>query len=233
MSKPKLIHLNDNPYLFPSIVNALDNPNGLLALGGDLSIERLYAAYQKGIFPWFSHDDPYLWWCPDPRAVLFCHKFHCSRSMQRFHRHSPYRVTLNFAFEQVIKGCAEQRSEGTWITEQVITSWVNLAKTGLAHSVEVWLDERLVGGLYGMAIGQVFCGESMFSREKNASKTALMVFNQHFQYHGGQLIDCQILNAHTASLGAENIKRNVYLQQLGFFKYQSLRKDCWLPRRIF
>lgn len=233
MSIPKLIQLNDNPYLFPAVESAWTEPNGLLASGGDLSIERLYAAYQKGIFPWFSSEDPYLWWCPDPRAVLFCDKFRLSRSMQRFHRNSPYHVTLNLAFEQVIRGCAEQRKQGTWITDQVISSWIDLAQIGLAHSVEVWHDKQLVGGLYGMSMGQIFCGESMFSRQSNASKTALLVFSQHFQNYGGQLIDCQILNPHTASLGAENLSRKEYLQQLHFLKYQPLIEKCWTPRRIF
>ncbi len=218
---------------FPSPETALHSPQGLLAFGGDLSVERLIAAYQQGIFPWFSQEDPILWWCPDPRAVLPVDQFHLSRSMQRFHRKSPYQVTINHDFSRVITLCAQTHTEGTWITAEVITAWERLAALGLAHSVEVWQAQQLVGGLYGMAIGATFCGESMFSLQPNASKTALMQLCQHFSQFNGKLIDCQILNPHTASLGARDIPRDAYLQQLAANQNRTIAEGCWVKQRIF
>lgn len=218
---------------FPPPEKALSEPNGLLALGGDLSVDRLLVAYQQGIFPWFSPGDPILWWSPDPRAVLWPTQFHLSRSMKRFHQRAPYRVTLNHAFDQVITGCAQQRDDGTWITQSIILAYQRLHVLGHAHSLEVWRGNELVGGMYGIAMGSLFCGESMFSRAENASKTALYVFCQHFQHAGGQLIDCQVLNDHTASLGAEEISRRDYLTQLNRLKNQQLVDDFWLPRVLF
>lgn len=151
-----------------------------------------------------------LWWSPDPRAVLFPEDLHISRSMRRFIRHCPYRFTLNHAFADVISACATERDEGTWIGRDVQQAYCQLHALGHAHSLEVWLENELVGGLYGVAVGAVFCGESMFSRADNASKSALMVFCHHFTQHGGELIDCQVLNAHTASLGAVEIPRNFF-----------------------
>ncbi|HAH13777.1 MAG TPA: leucyl/phenylalanyl-tRNA--protein transferase, partial [Pantoea agglomerans] len=158
---------------------ALREPNGLLAMGGDLSPARLLNAYQRGIFPWFSSGDPILWWSPDPRAVLLPEQFHLSRSMKRFHSRSPYRVTMNESFAEVIEGCATGREEGTWITFEMKRAWLRLYELGHAHSIEVWDEHQLAGGMYGLAMGQIFCGESMFSRQQNASKTALWVFCQH------------------------------------------------------
>ncbi|RVT23059.1 leucyl/phenylalanyl-tRNA--protein transferase, partial [Escherichia coli] len=183
-----------------------------LALGGDLSPARLLMAYQRGIFPWFSPGDPILWWSPDPRAVLWPGQFHLSRSMKRFHAKSPFRVTLNHAFGQVIEGCAEDRHEGTWITRDIIIAYHQLHELGYAHSIEVWKEDNLVGGMYGVAQGTLFCGESMFSRATNASKTALLVFSEEFARRGGRLMDCQVLNEHTASLGAVEISRRHYIE---------------------
>lgn len=227
-----LPQLADHSVSFPDPYTALREPNGLLAFGGDLSVERMVSAYRQGIFPWFSEQDPLLWWSPDPRAVLPPGEFHVSRSMARFHRTSHYRVTVDQDFSSVIHGCATQRTDGTWITDQVIAAWQELFGVGLAHSVEVWEGDQLTGGLYGMAVGQLFCAESMFSRAENASKTALMKFCQHFSDHGGRLIDCQILNPHTASLGAREISREHYLQLLGTLQNQPLQADCWQPGRI-
>lgn len=212
---------------FPPPSQALTEPDGLLAFGGDLSWQRMREAYRRGIFPWFSEQDPLLWWSPDPRAVLYPEAFHLSRSMARFHRHSPYQVTIDRDFEGVIRGCAAERTEGTWITDEVIAAWLTLSRKGYAHSVEVWQDGHLAGGLYGMAVGQLFCAESMFSTRPNASKTALMLFCRHFKAHGGQLIDCQILNPHTASLGATEIPREAYLQQVDALKVLPLADGCW------
>ena len=229
----RLFQLSSHSLDFPSPEMALPEPNGLLAVGGDLSVPRLLQAYRRGIFPWFSPEDPILWWSPDPRAVLIPTQFHLSRSMRRFHRHSPYRVTLNQDFAGVITGCAEDRHDGTWITDDVKLAWLQLHAAGYAHSVEVWLDGQLVGGIYGMAMGQIFCGESMFSRCENASKTALLVFSQWFHQQGGQLIDCQILNPHTASLGAKEIPRDHYLSCLNRFAEQPLSIHCWQQSLIF
>lgn len=179
----RLVQLSRDSLNFPPPEMALREPNGLLAMGGDLSPARLMNAYQRGIFPWFSPGDPILWWSPDPRAVLLPESFHLSRSMARFHRRSPYRVTMNHAFAQVVEGCASGRQEGTWITFEVKRAWLRLYELGHAHSIEVWQDHRLVGGMYGLALGQIFCGESMFSRAENASKTALWIFSQHFVAH--------------------------------------------------
>ncbi|MCU5775002.1 leucyl/phenylalanyl-tRNA--protein transferase [Erwiniaceae bacterium BAC15a-03b] len=229
----RLIQLSRESLNFPPPEMALREPNGLLAMGGDLSPARLLNAYHRGIFPWFSPGDPILWWSPDPRAVLLPEQFHLSRSMKRFHRHSPYRVTLNQAFYAVIEGCASDRQEGTWITPEVKRAWLKLFEMGHAQSVEVWRDDELVGGMYGMALGQIFCGESMFSRSENASKTALLVFSQHFHQHGGKLIDCQVLNPHTASLGAEEIPRVSWLAWLHTLAQQPVSEQCWQGQRLF
>ncbi|QHM70458.1 leucyl/phenylalanyl-tRNA--protein transferase [Mixta intestinalis] len=229
----RLIQLSRDSLNFPPPEMALREPNGLLAMGGDLSPARLLHAYHRGIFPWFSPGDPILWWSPDPRAILLPDAFHLSRSMKRFHRRSPYRVTMNRAFADVVEGCASARDEGTWITPEVKRAWHRLYDAGHAHSIEVWFDDELVGGMYGLALGQIFCGESMFSRRENASKTALLVFCQHFKRHGGQLIDCQILNSHTASLGAQEIPRLDYLLALGRLAHAPVDDACWQSDTLF
>lgn len=229
----RLVQLSRHNIAFPPPEGALREPNGLLALGGDLSPARLLMAYQRGIFPWFSPGDPILWWSPDPRAILEPSHFHLSRSMKRFHAKSPYRVTLNYAFGQVIEGCAADRDEGTWITHDIINAYLRLHELGYAHSIEVWDNDTLVGGMYGVAQGTLFCGESMFSRAINASKTALLVFCQEFSLRGGQLMDCQVLNEHTASLGAVEITRRHYLDQLDKLRLQKLPQNFWVPRTLF
>ncbi|EJF29369.1 leucyl/phenylalanyl-tRNA--protein transferase [Enterobacter sp. Ap-916] len=228
----RLVQLSRDSIAFPSPEGALREPNGLLALGGDLTPARLLMAYQRGIFPWFSPGDPILWWSPDPRAILYPAQFHLSRSMKRFHRTSPYTVTLNHAFERVLYGCASDRNEGTWITADIVEAYLRLHELGHAHSVEVWEGKELVGGMYGVAQGALFCGESMFSRRVNASKTALLVFCQHFIRHGGKLIDCQVLNEHTASLGVIEIPRREYLQALAELRLQHLGSHCWVPQML-
>jgi len=229
----RLIQLSRESLNFPPPEMALREPNGLLAMGGDLSPQRLLNAYHRGIFPWFSPGDPILWWSPDPRAVLLPEHFHLSRSMKRFHQKSPYQVTLNQQFQQVIEGCASDRNEGTWITHEVKRAWQKLHELGHAQSIEVWRGEDLVGGMYGLELGQIFCGESMFSRSENASKTALLVFSEYFQQQGGKLIDCQVLNPHTLSLGAQEIPRAAYLQYVHSLAHQPLSADCWQPHRLF
>lgn len=229
----RLVQLSRHSITFPSPEGALREPNGLLALGGDLSPARLLMAYQRGIFPWFSPGDPILWWSPDPRAVLWPHAFHISRSMKRFHKRSPYRITLNHAFDKVIEGCAADRDEGTWITESILLAYHRLHELGHAHSVEVWRDNTLVGGMYGVAQGALFCGESMFSRAENASKSAMLVFCEEFARQGGKLVDCQVLNSHTASLGAVEIPRHDYLEQLAGLRLHPLPDNFWVPRTLF
>ncbi|MFK3659951.1 leucyl/phenylalanyl-tRNA--protein transferase [Scandinavium sp. NPDC088450] len=229
----RLVQLSRHSITFPSPEGALREPNGLLALGGDLSPARLLMAYQRGIFPWFSPGDPILWWSPDPRAILWPEEFHVSRSMKRFHKSSPYRITLNHAFGRVIEGCAGDRDEGTWITESIVLAYHRLHELGHAHSVEVWLGNELVGGMYGVAQGALFCGESMFSRAENASKSALLVFCQEFAREGGKLMDCQVLNSHTASLGAVEIPRRDYLEHLEALRSQPLAGHFWVPRTLF
>lgn len=229
----RLIQLSRESLNFPPPERALREPNGLLAMGGDLSPARLLNAYHSGIFPWFSPGDPILWWSPDPRAVLLPEEFRLSRSMKRFHRRSPYQVTLNQRFAEVVDGCASDREEGTWITPEVKRAWLKLHQLGHAHSVEVWRDGELAGGMYGMALGQLFCGESMFSRSENASKTAVLVFSEWFRQQGGKLIDCQVLNPHTASLGAREITREGYLQQVKLLSSLPLLADCWHQQRLF
>jgi len=228
----RLIQLPANSVNFPNPELALRQPNGLLALGGDLEPARLLSAYQRGIFPWFEPGAQILWWSPDPRAVLFPNERHISRSFRRFLRQTTYRYSLNQAFNQVISACAEHRSEGTWIGPQVINGYQQLHEMGEAHSVEVWDGNDLIGGLYGVAVGGLFCAESMFSLKINASKCALMVFCQHFTDNGGELIDCQVLNPHTASLGVREIPRRQFLQQLSGLSQRQLRPVCWLPQDL-
>lgn len=228
----RIIQLSSDSYDFPPVDYALDDPNGLLALGGDLSPQRLMNAYKNGIFPWFSSDDPILWWSPDPRAILIPQKLYVSRSMAKFIRKTAWRVTLNQAFSQVIKACADERDEGTWIAPAIQQSYIQLHRQGIAHSVEVWDNDELVGGLYGIEQGALFCGESMFSRCTNASKFALYVFCQHFIENGGKLIDCQILNDHTESLGAVEISRSDYLQFLHKFQQLPLLQGCWTQQQL-
>ncbi|WP_028714981.1 leucyl/phenylalanyl-tRNA--protein transferase [Pantoea ananatis] len=229
----RLVQLSRESLLFPPPETALREPNGLLAMGGDLSPARLLNAYQQGIFPWFSPGDPILWWSPDPRAVLLPDRFHLSRSMKRFHQQSPYRVTMNEAFSDVVEGCAAGREEGTWITFEVKRAWLKLYELGHAHSIEVWREQDLVGGMYGLALGQIFCGESMFSLQTNASKTAFWVFCQHFIKHKGRLVDCQILNPHTASLGAVDIPREAYLDAVKNLSSQPVDSGCWRNQTLF
>ncbi|MBS0847783.1 leucyl/phenylalanyl-tRNA--protein transferase [Citrobacter sp. JGM124] len=228
----QLTQLYPDSTAFPSPEKALRDPNGLLALGGDLSPARLVMAYQRGIFPWYSPGDPILWWSPDPRAILDPQQFHLSRSMKRFHKNTPYHVTMNHAFEQVIAGCSHDRDDGTWITADIIAAYVRLHHLGHAHSIEVWQDSELVGGLYGVAQGALFCAESMFSRQTNASKTALLVFCEHFIHYGGKLIDCQVLNPHTASLGAREISRRHYLSQLDLLRSEPINSQCWHKQNL-
>ncbi|CAB0150018.1 Leucyl/phenylalanyl-tRNA--protein transferase [Pseudidiomarina piscicola] len=212
-----MFRLTANDHSFPRPELALRDPNGLLAIGGDLHPDRLINAYRNGIFPWFSDDTPPLWWSPDPRAVFTPESMHESRSMKRFRQRTELQVTLNSDFSQVIAACAdihEQGAEGTWITPELEAAFNRLHQLGHAHSVEVWQDKTLVGGMYGVAIGTVFCGESMFHRQTNASKLALFVFAQHFFGAGGEMLDAQVANPHLSRLGMHEIPRQQFLHLL-------------------
>jgi leucyl/phenylalanyl-tRNA--protein transferase len=201
---------------FPPVEQALAEPNGLLAAGDDLSMPRLLDAYRRGIFPWFNEEDPVLWWSPDPRMVLFTDRLHVSRSLRKTARSGRLRVTCDTAFGQVMRGCAAPRpgQEGTWITRGMLYAYEQLAAHGHAHSVEIWEDETLVGGLYGVGIGRMFFGESMFSRRSDASKLALVALARQLRRWGFPVIDCQTSTAHLESLGACEVVRAEFLREV-------------------
>lgn len=208
--------LNGPHSAFPPPETALAEPNGLLAMGGDLSAARLLAAYRQGIFPWFSQEDPILWWCPDPRMVLYPEEFRLSRSLGKRLRNGRYEIRSDTAFGDVLDACAAPRDgqAGTWITPQMRAAYVELHRLGHAHSVETWIGGELAGGLYGVAIGDVFFGESMFTRATDASKLALATMVQWFLREGVRLIDCQFHTDHLESLGARPIARADFLRQV-------------------
>ena len=201
---------------FPPVERALVEPNGLLAAGGDLSESRLLEAYRNGIFPWFSRGEPTLWWSPDPRMVLFPDEFKLSRSLLKALRNSGYEVRCDTVFEQVMRGCASPRAaqSGTWIGEDMVAAYCSLHQSGYAHSVETWMDGKLTGGLYGVGIGRMFYGESMFSEVGNASKIALAHLARQLERWQFGMIDCQMYTPHLASLGAREIPRSQFLAGL-------------------
>lgn len=206
------------PDNFPPAQQALREPDGLLAVGGDLSPARLLQAYRRGIFPWYSDPQPILWWSPDPRCVILPGGFHISRSLGKLLRSHRYTVSFDTAFERVIAACAAPRAQqpegGTWITGDMQAAYCELHRLGHAHSVEVWMDGRLAGGLYGIAIGRVFFGESMFSRRTNASKIALAWLTRQLGAWGYALLDCQVYSEHLASLGAQCMPRAAFLERV-------------------
>ncbi len=200
---------------FPPVDAALKDPDGLLAVGGDLSPQRLINAYRRGIFPWYEEGQPILWWSPDPRAVIFCDQLRISRSLRKTLRRQNYTVTFDTAFTEVMHACAEPRrgSRGTWITRPMIRAYTELHRLGHAHSVEVWdTDQRLIGGLYGVLLPRVFSGESMFSRADDMSKVALVYLATWLEERGVHLIDCQLPNPHLTSLGATTLPRATFVR---------------------
>ena len=201
-------------YTFPPLEAA--SPEGLLAVGGDLNPDRLLSAYRQGIFPWYSDDQPILWWSPDPRAVLYPSKLHISKSLRKSLRTRGFEVSADRAFALVIAACAESRNrgEGTWITSGMQDAYCALHRMGYAHSVETWHNGELVGGLYGLAVGKAFFGESMFSRVADASKTALVGLATSLAAEGYQFIDCQVVSEHLTSLGAEATPRDRFASEL-------------------
>jgi leucyl/phenylalanyl-tRNA--protein transferase len=202
---------------FPPVETASREPNGLLAAGDDLSTARLLAAYRRGIFPWFNDDDPVLWWSPDPRMVLWTHEAHVTRSLRRVARSGRFSLSFDRAFVDVMQACAERRAgqDGTWITPMMVDAYTRLAALGHAHSVEVWEQGVLVGGLYGVSVGRMFFGESMFSRRSDASKVALTALAAQLRRWEIPLIDCQLATAHLSSLGARELPRAEFARVVG------------------
>ena len=201
-------------YTFPPLEAA--SPEGLLAVGGDLNPDRLLSAYRQGVFPWFSDGQPILWWSPDPRAILYPADLHISRSLRKSLRTQGFAVTADRAFDHVIQRCAESRNarEGTWITSGMQEAYCTLHRMGYAHSVETWRNGQLVGGLYGLAIGKAFFGESMFSQITDASKTALVALSVSLTASGYHFIDCQVVSEHLNSLGAKAVPRYRFSSEL-------------------
>ncbi len=248
----KLPWLDPSTVEFPDTCHALSEPNGLLAAGGDLSVPWLLAAYRQGIFPWFNEGDPILWWSPSPRMVIYPHQLHISRSLRKALKKGGFTVTINHKFQDVITACAKPRrgslfddESATWITSSMTESYLALHQAGFSHSVEVWQGDKLCGGLYGVAIGRVFFGESMFSQMTNGSKIAIAHLVEHLKQWQYKLIDCQVHNDHLNSLGAIEIDRlsferiiEKYTEQADSVSLQpewniqdiTLDKDYWLSK---
>lgn len=201
--------------VFPDVHMA--EPEGLLAVGGDLRPERVLLAYASGIFPWYSEEQPLLWWCPSPRLVLLPEELHVSRSLRKAVRRSQYRITVDCAFERVMRACGKTirpGQDGTWITEDLVASFVELHRRGFAHSVEAWEGETLVGGLYGLAVGSVFCGESMFAHQPDASKVAFVTLVEQLRRWRFTMVDCQVPTDHLRRFGAREIELDDFLERL-------------------
>lgn len=236
-----LYQLNDNPLAFPPLHCALTEPNGLLALGGDLSPKRLISAYQQGIFPWFSDGDPLMWWSPDPRAIIKLSELRVNRTLRKAINKTPYQITLNTAFEEVIALCANApfRDEDSWIVDEMEQAYCQLHTMGYAHSIEVWQessdssnDKILVGGLYGVAINGFFSGESMFYTAPNASKFALLSLAKLLITNDVEFIDCQLLNPFLADMGAIEISRDDFVACKEAAITKVIPDDFWQPREL-
>jgi leucyl/phenylalanyl-tRNA--protein transferase len=209
------MHYLTKDLVFPSVSKASED--GFLAIGGDLSPERLILAYKSGIFPWFEEGDPILWWSPNPRMVLYFENLVVSKSMRNILNRDTFQVTFNQDFRGVISNCQKIKREGqhgTWITNEMIEAYCKLNELGIAKSVEVWQDDELVGGLYGVDLGNIFCGESMFSKVTNASKVAFIHWSRHLEANNYKLLDCQIYNPHLESLGCREISRDEFIEIL-------------------
>jgi len=236
MKSPQIawISADDPPGAFPDVEGAFEIPDGLLAAGGDLSVPRLLHAYANGIFPWYSNGQPILWWSPNPRCVLYPDRLHVSRRLDRELRRSGFEISFNAAFERVIDCCARHRpgQDGTWITAEMRSAYCLLYRQGWAHSVEVWSDDRLAGGLYGLAIDRIFFGESMFSDQSNGSKAALVALCSLLIKHGFRLLDCQIESPHLQSLGADAIPRRQFCNELQKFCAAEKKHADWPSGRL-
>lgn len=209
------MHFLTKDLYFPPVEET--SPEGIIAVGGDLSPERLLLAYRNGIFPWYNEDEPILWWCPEERMVLFFEDLRITKSMRNILNRNEFKVTFNTAFEEVILNCQQsvrKEQDGTWITNDIVKAYVKLHELGYAKSVEVWKNEELVGGLYGIDLGDVFCGESMFSKISNASKVAFIHLAKQLEIANYKLLDCQVHNNHLESLGCVEIDRDDFLMIL-------------------
>ncbi len=225
------IWLESDNINFPLTNLALTEPDGLLAIGGDLSPQRIVNAYLNGIFPWYSDGQPILWWSPDPRAILLPEKLHISKSLKKLIRKCTYTITLDTAFKKVITYCSQiprDDQPGTWITDEMKYAYIGLHKLGIAHSAECWSGNQLVGGLYGLALGKVFFGESMFSHKSNASKVAFAYLVDKLNQADYQLIDCQVTSEHLLSLGAEEIPRVQFIELLQMYTKTFTLNKNWL-----
>lgn len=229
MSAIHWITANDPVDAFPPVHRACIQPDGLLAAGGDLSTKRLLGAYRRGIFPWYEHGQPVLWWSPNPRTIFVPKDVHRSRSLRRDLRRHPVRVSINTAFERVITTCAESRpsQHGTWITPAIKSAYCKLNEEGHAHSIEVWRDEHLLGGLYGIGLGGIFFGESMFSRGTNGSKFAFTFLAQWLEKHKFALIDGQVKSSHLVSLGSIEIPRSEFVALLNQHCDRQIDAKVW------
>jgi leucyl/phenylalanyl-tRNA--protein transferase len=227
--------LSSDSLIFPPVNNALNDPNGLLAFGGDLSTKRLARAYSLGIFPWFSEGEAIMWWSPDPRAIIFCNEIKINKTLKKQLKKQLFTVTLNNAFDEVIELCADApfRKEGTWIVDEMIEAYKTMHQQGLAHSIEVWFKGELVGGLYGVAINGYFSGESMFYIQSNASKTALVYLIELLKSQNIEFLDCQMLNPFLTDMGCIDILREDFIH----LKQHSLKKilpnEFWQPRQLY
>ena len=218
--------------VFPDPMHA--DEQGLLAVGGDLSMDRLLLAYESGIFPWYNDDQPLLWWSPDPRCVLQPSEVKVSKSMRNVLNRADFEVTADQAFPEVIRACMDTRKrEGTWLNEDMVSAYINLHRLGIAHSIEVWRGDVLVGGLYGLSLGNLFFGESMFSKANNMSKVAFICLARGLERWGIPLIDCQVENDHLISLGAQAMPRAEFLEHLRRGMEAPTRRGSWSDATVF
>jgi leucyl/phenylalanyl-tRNA---protein transferase len=227
-----LLDPNNPQQNFPALTQALHEPNGLLAVGGCLSVERLLNAYRHGIFPWYNPGEPILWWSPDPRLVLFPGKLYVSRSLRKTITKNVFCVTFDQSFNAVVNACAETRKDlaGTWISNEIKQAYKELHRLGIAHSAEAWHNGELVGGLYGVAVGQVFFGESMFHSKTDASKVAFATLVEQLKRWDYRLIDCQVHTSHLESLGAEEIDRAYFAKLLDYYCNKPAQPSAWQTR---
>lgn len=230
----QITHLSDNNTQFPSCDLALTNPDGLLAVGGCLSLARLSKAYHCGIFPWFNEREPIMWWAPSERGIVELDEFHVSKSLKKAMRRMQPTVTINTAFTQVINACRTQRinNEGTWINTQMLDAYYAAHKAGFAHSIEVWHEKQLIGGLYGIMQSGIFCGESMFFKQPNASKLAMWALVNWLKKHQAHFIDCQLENPYLTSLGAKVIPREEFLTRLSIANDFNIPANMWLAQTL-